>query len=113
VVFFPQIDGLAYSSTSKYYAIKSIEEAEQYLDHPILGPRLIECTKSVLAVEERSASQIFGYPDEMKFRSSMTLFASVAGSDPVFMHVLNKYFNGEQDEKTFQLLAKLNDNKLR
>src|SRR5688572_15066838 len=73
---FPQLDGLAFSSTSKIYAIKSLAEAEAYLRHPVLGPRLIECTEAVLGVEGRSAGEIFGYTDEMKLRSCATLFAS-------------------------------------
>jgi uncharacterized protein (DUF1810 family) len=104
---FPQIDGLAYSATSKYYAIKSIEEAQRYLHHPVLGMRLVECAKTVLAIEGRSISQIFGYPDDMKLKSSMTLFAYVASPHSVFIRLLDKYFNGERDEKTLQLLDKL------
>jgi uncharacterized protein (DUF1810 family) len=76
---FPQIDGLGFSSTAKHYAIKSAEEARQYLMHPVLGPRLRECTEAVLAVNGRTASQIFGSPDDLKLRSCMTLFDSVAG----------------------------------
>jgi uncharacterized protein (DUF1810 family) len=103
---FPQIYGLGYSATSKHYAIKSIEEARQYLNHPVLGTRLLECTEAVLAVEGRSASEIFGYPDDLKLKSSMTLFASVAGPSSVFVRVLEKYYDGEQDAKTLQLLVK-------
>lgn len=103
---FPQIDGLAQSATSKYYAIKSVEEARQYLDHPVLGKRLVECTELVLAVKGRSVSQIFGYPDDMKFKSCMTLFAHAAPSHSVFMQALDTHFNGEQDAKTLQILKK-------
>jgi len=103
---FPQIDGLAQSATSKYYAIKSIEEAQQYLDHPVLGKRLMECTELVLAIKGRSVSQIFGYPDDMKLKSSMTLFAHAAPSHSAFAQALDKYFNGEQDAKTIQILKK-------
>ncbi len=107
---FPQIDGLGHSSTSEYYAIKSIEEARQYLRHPVLGARLEECAKAVLAVEGRSASEIFGYPDDMKLRSSMTLFALAAEEpDSVFTAVLDKYFQGKQDERTLQLLERLRE----
>ncbi len=107
---FPQIDGLGHSSTSIYYAIKSIEEARQYLNHPVLGARLVQCAETVLAVEGRSVSDIFGYPDDMKLKSSMTLFASVAENpESVFVRVLDKYFRGEQDERTLQLLARLRD----
>jgi uncharacterized protein (DUF1810 family) len=102
---FPQIAGLGHSSTSKHYAIKSIEEAQAYLNHPILGARLVECAEAVLAVQGRSVSQIFGYPDDMKLKSSMTLFAAVA-EDPhsVFVRILEKYFHGEQDGMTLHQL---------
>jgi uncharacterized protein (DUF1810 family) len=105
---FPQIDGLGHSPTAIHYAIKSIEEARAYLDHPVLGPRLVECAESVLAVEGRSVSAIFGYPDDMKLKSSMTLFASVA-KDPrsVFVRVLEKYFQGEQDSATLRIIERL------
>ena len=104
---FPQIDGLAHSATSKHYAIKSIEEARQYLNHPVLGTRLLECAETVLAIEGRSISEIFGYPDDLKLKSSMTLFASVADPHSVFVRILDKYFHGEQDAKTLHLLEKL------
>jgi uncharacterized protein (DUF1810 family) len=105
---FPQIDGLGHSSTAKHYAIKSIEEARAYINHPVLGTRLMECAEAVLAVEGRSVSEIFGYPDDMKLKSSMTLFASVT-KDPhsVFLRVLDKYFQGKQDDRTLQLLESL------
>jgi uncharacterized protein (DUF1810 family) len=104
---FPQLDGLGFSATSKYYAIKSIEEARQYLNHPVLGKRLLECAETVLAVEGRSVAEIFGYPDDLKLKSSMTLFAYVAAPGSVFARILDKYFNGEQDTLTLQLLEKL------
>jgi uncharacterized protein (DUF1810 family) len=104
---FPQIDGLGYSSTAKYYSIKSIEEARQFLNHPVLGTRLLECTKAVLAIKGRSISEIFGYPDDLKHKSSMTLFAYVADPDSVFIRILDKYFHGEQDVRTLNLLEKL------
>ncbi len=103
---FPQLDGLAHSTTSKYYAIKSREEAIAYLNHPVLGARLRECAEAVLAVEGKTVSEIFGYPDDLKLKSSMTLFSNVT-TDPIFAHILNKYFQGEQDHKTLQLLNKL------
>ena len=102
---FPQIEGLGHSSTSQFYAIKSIEEARRYLKHPVLGARLVECAETVLGVEGRSVSDIFGYPDDMKLKSSMTLFASVTeDTNSVFVRVLEKYFHGERDERTLQLL---------
>lgn len=107
---FPQVDGLGYSATSKYYAIKSLEEARQYLNHPVLGQRLLECAEAVFAVESRSASEIFGYPDDLKLKSSMTLFAYIAVPGCVFSRVLDKYFNGEQDTLTLQILDKLKAN---
>jgi uncharacterized protein (DUF1810 family) len=106
---FPQIDGLAYSATSKHYAIKSIEEARQYLNHPLLGTRLLESAETVLAVEGRSISEIFGYPDDLKLKSSMTLFAYIADPPSVFIRILEKYFNGEQDVRTLDLLQKLKE----
>ncbi len=101
---FPQFEGLGYSSTSRYYAIKSEEEARQYLKHPVLGARLLECAKTVLDVQGRSASDIFGPPDDLKLRSSMTLFAQVSDPDSVFARVIDKYFHGKRDDKTLALL---------
>ncbi len=104
---FPQIDGLGHSSTSKHYAIKSLEEARQYLNHPVLGKRLLECAEAVFIIEGRSISEIFGYPDDLKLKSSMTLFAHVSGPGSVFARILDKYFNGERDGLTLQLLEQL------
>jgi uncharacterized protein (DUF1810 family) len=102
---FPQVDGLGFSAATKRYAIKSGAEARAYLAHPVLGARLRECAEAVLAIEGRTAFQVFGSPDNMKLRSSMTLFAVVA--DSVFEAVLAKYFEGERDAATLELLAKL------
>lgn len=102
---FPQIEGLGHSSTARYYAIRSLDEAKAYLAHPVLGPRLRECTRLVNAVEGRSASRIFGYPDDLKFRSSMTLFAQATQDNAEFLEALRKYFAGESDHSTLQLLA--------
>ncbi len=104
---FPQIDGLGHSPTTQYYTIKSIEEARKYLDHPILGSRLTECTETVLSIKGRSVSEIFGYPDDFKLKSSMTLFAFVSDPGSPFVLVLDKYFHGEHDSKTLQILEKL------
>lgn len=101
---FPQLQGLGYSETARFYAIKDLQEARLYLQHPVLGPRLIEISKALLALEGKTANQILGNPDDLKLRSSMTLFASVPGADPVFQAVLDKYYRGEADEKTLQLL---------
>jgi uncharacterized protein (DUF1810 family) len=102
---FPQFEGLGFSSTSRLYAIKSIAEARAYLEHPVLGPRLIECAQAVLGVQGKSASQIFGSPDDVKLRSCATLFAHVAPATPVFDQLIDGYFQGERDDKTLQLLG--------
>ncbi len=104
---FPQIDGLGHSPTARRYSIKSIEEARQYLDHPILGKRLLECTEAVVALKSGSVSEIFGYPDDLKFKSSMTLFEKIAGKGSVFSLALDKYCRGERDTATLRLLEKL------
>jgi uncharacterized protein (DUF1810 family) len=103
---FPQVAGLGFSTMSQRYAIGSRAEAEAYLAHPVLGPRLIECTRLVLAVEGRTINAILGAPDDAKFRSSMTLFGAVS-EDPVFGEALARYFAGERDGATLQILAKL------
>jgi uncharacterized protein (DUF1810 family) len=102
---FPQIDGLGSSPTSKLYAIKSKAEAQAYLEHPVLGTRLLECVNIILGIEGRSASEIFGYPDDLKLKSSMTLFAIVQSQEPRFSRVLDKYFEGKRDSRTIDLLA--------
>jgi uncharacterized protein (DUF1810 family) len=101
---FPQIDGLGRSSTARFYAIKNAQEAKAYLAHPVLGPRLIECCQALLQSTGRSASEIFGCPDDLNLCSSMTLFASVSEPDSVFARVLAWHFAGEPDRRTFELL---------
>ncbi len=101
---FPQVAGLGHSATSRRYAIQNREEGEHYLHHPILGKRLVECAQAVLQTTGRTAHEIFGSPDDIKLRSSMTLFASLPDADPVFAQVLDKYFQGERDTRTLQLL---------
>jgi uncharacterized protein (DUF1810 family) len=101
---FPQIRGLGSSRMAQAYAISSREEAVAYLKHPILGPRLRECTRLVNEVQGRSIEDIFGDPDFMKFRSSMTLFAHATGDNQVFLEALQKYYDGEQDESTVEKL---------
>lgn len=101
---FPQLRGLGRSPMANEYGISSREEALAYLQHPILGERLRECTQLVCSVEGRSVNEIFGYPDDLKFRSSMTLFANVSPQDQIFKHALEKYFDGEPDRLTLQLL---------
>jgi uncharacterized protein (DUF1810 family) len=102
---FPQFAGLGLSSISKRYAIKSIAEAKAYLHHPVLGARLVECAEALLQIDGRSAFDIFSTPDDLKLKSCATLFASVAPKDSVFDQVLEKYFDGERDKKTLQLIA--------
>lgn len=100
---FPQFAGLGFSSISQRYAIKSVEEAVAYLNHPVLGARLRECAAALLGIEGRTASDIFGYPDDMKLRSCATLFALVSPAGSVFHQLLDKYFDGQLDEKTLRL----------
>ena len=104
---FPQIDGLGYSPMAKRYSIKSIEEARQYLNHPVLGRRLMECTEAVIALKVGSVAEIFGYPDDMKFKSSMMLFEKIAGSGSIFSGALDSYCRGERDAATLRLIEKL------
>ena len=101
---FPQLRGLGNSAMAERFGIASRAEAEAYLKHPILGPRLRECTDLVNAVEGRSIVQILGYPDDLKFRSSMTLFANATSDNQTFTHALEKYFGGEPDSLTVQRL---------
>lgn len=102
---FPQIAGLGFSETSKFYAIKNTAEAASYLHHPILGKRLVEISEALLYLEGKTANQIFGSPDDMKLKSSMTLFGALPDTNPVFHQVLDKYFDGTKDQKTLQLIA--------
>lgn len=101
---FPQVRGLGSSPTSTFYAIQSLEEAKAYLNHPVLGQRLQTCCEVLLSHKEKSAPKIFGFPDDLKLRSSMTLFAAVSKSDSVFAQVLGRYFNGQPDQRTLDLL---------
>lgn len=102
---FPQLRGLGSSDMAKRYGIASREEASAYLAHPLLGSRLRECTAIVHGLERRTVEQIFGYPDDLKFHSSMTLFAAVAEPGSVFEEALGKYFNGAAGERTLRLLG--------
>jgi uncharacterized protein (DUF1810 family) len=104
---FPQIEGLGYSPMSKLYSIKNIMEAREYLQHPILGARLLDCARIVLELKDRSAHEIFGSPDDLKLQSSMTLFTTLTDSGSVFEQVLDNYYNGERDGKTLDLLKSL------
>jgi len=102
---FPQIAGLGFSPTSRRYAIQSTDEARAYLSHPTLGPRLVECTEAALALEGRTAREIFGSVDELKLRSCATLFAGVSPPGSAFHRLLDKYFQGRPDEKTLEILG--------
>jgi len=101
---FPQIAGLGHSQMTKKFSLSSLAEAQAYIKHPLLGPRLRECTRLVNQVEGRSIQQIFGYPDDLKFRSSMTLFAQATPDNALFQEALQKYFNGELDSQTVERL---------
>jgi len=101
---FPQIRGLGQSAVSVKYSISSLAEAKAYLAHSILGPRLRECTRLVNQVDGRSIEDIFGYPDDLKFHSSITLFARATPDSQVFMDALQKYFRGEFDQLTLDRL---------
>jgi uncharacterized protein (DUF1810 family) len=102
---FPQFDGLGFSETARYYAVKTLPEARAYLAHPVLGPRLEECAEAILRVEGRSAHDILGSPDDLKLRSSATLFSLVSAKGSSFDQVLDKYFDGRRDDRTLQLVA--------
>jgi uncharacterized protein (DUF1810 family) len=101
---FPQINGLGSSAMAQQYAIASRDEAKAYLNHPVLGPRLRESTRLVTAIGGRSIEDIFGHPDNLKFHSSMTLFAHAANGDPIFQDALNQYFRAEFDLPTIERL---------
>ena len=103
---FPQHVALGRSPMAQRYGLKGLDEARAYLDHPVLGARLSEATRLVLAVEGRTAHQIFGSPDDLKFRSSMTLFTRAAPGEPLFRQALDTYYGGEEDALTLGLLAR-------
>jgi uncharacterized protein (DUF1810 family) len=102
---FPQFEGLGSSPITQRFAIRSLAEAAAYLQHPVLGPRLLESASAALAVEGRSAFEVFGFPDDMKLRSCATLFAHVSPAGSVFEQLLGRYFEGKRDEKTLGLLG--------
>jgi len=104
---FPQIQGLGRSWTAEKFAISSLEEAKAYLKHPLLGARLRECTQLVLNIEGRDIEEIFDYPDYLKFCSSMTLFFSATTDNRIFEDALVKYFAGEPDQLTLDILGNL------
>jgi uncharacterized protein (DUF1810 family) len=102
---FPQIQGLGFSETARFYAIQDLREATEYARHPVLGPRLVEISTALLGLKSNDANDIMGSPDNLKLKSSMTLFAAVPEANPVFQAVLNKFFGGAQDEKTLRIIA--------
>ena len=104
---FPQVSGLGYSVTSRTFAVSSLAEAVAYLAHPTLGPRLRECAALVAGIDRRSIAEIFGHPDDLKFRSSMTLFARAAPGEPIFATCLQKYFGGQPDPLILALLSRI------
>ncbi|MFD2935064.1 DUF1810 domain-containing protein [Spirosoma flavum] len=101
---FPQISGLGFSETAKFYAIKDLQEAKAYWEHPLLGSRLMEISRVLLATDGKTINQILGSPDDMKLRSSMTLFSLLDKTDSVFQAVLVKYFNGMPDQRTLAIV---------
>lgn len=103
---FPQIKGLGYSSTAQYYAIQDKKEAENYLKHPVLSKRLMEISEELLRLDSNNASEVFGYPDDMKLKSSMTLFSLVSEQE-IFEKVLDKFFDGKIDGKTVEILKEM------
>lgn len=101
---FPQIAGLGFSSTAQFYAISSMQEAKDYYAHPVLGKRLVEISEALLALDTSDAGAVMGYPDDLKLRSSMTLFLAASG-DAVFQKVLDKFYSGKPDSKTLSILG--------
>lgn len=101
---FPQIQGLGYSPTARYYAIQNIDEAREYLADPVLGPRLTEICEAALAAASSDPGEVFGYPDDLKLCSSMTLFEAANPENKIFGKVLDKYFSGKRDENTLEIL---------
>ena len=107
---FPQIDGLGSSDITKLYAIKSIEEAQAYLEHPVLGERLIESCEILLRLEDLSISDIMGFPDDLKLKSSMTLFAQVSPQSSIFSEVLSKYYEDDLDQTSLEIIKRMEEN---
>jgi uncharacterized protein (DUF1810 family) len=103
---FPQLRGLGHSSTAWHFGIGSLREARAYLEHPVLGPRLRECTRLLLEVQGRSIREILGHPDDLKLRSCLTLFARASDGEALFERALQTYYHGEPDERTLELLRR-------
>jgi uncharacterized protein (DUF1810 family) len=104
---FPQLAGLGGSAIAVRYAIASLDEARAYLAHPLLGPRLVACVETLMGLSGPSAEAIFGFPDVLKLRSCLTLFAEAAPDDPRFQEALGRYYSGDADERTLSLLEEL------
>ena len=104
---FPQITGLGRSETTKLYSIKSLEEAEAYLEHPLLGPRLIEACEILLSLKNVSMDEVMGFPDDLKLLSSMTLFEAVSDSNSIFTEVIETYFNDERDKTSLGIIESM------
>jgi uncharacterized protein (DUF1810 family) len=104
---FPQIKGLGFTETSKLYALESLQEAEEFLNHRVLGPRLVLISSALIELDTADAHQIFGSPDDLKLHSCMTLFSEVPNTDPVFSQVLEKFYGSRKDNKTLKILALL------
>ena len=102
---FPQIAGLGLSSTSRFYAIEDLDEARAYMQHPMLGAHMIEICDALLGLSANDAEDVMGYPDDLKLRSSMTLFSKAVPSAKIFQQVLDKYFDGKMDQKTLEKLG--------
>jgi uncharacterized protein (DUF1810 family) len=102
---FPQLQGLGFSATSQYYGLRGAPEARAYARHPVLGPRLVEISRALLALPGHDATRVLGQPDDVKLHSSMTLFAALPGADPVFQLVLDKFFRGQADPQTLRRLS--------
>lgn len=102
---FPQILGLGFSAMSRHYSIRDLDEAKCYLEHKVLGNRLVEISNILLSLQTNNAADVFGTPDDMKLYSSMSLFTQVCNAPPVFQKVLDKFFNGSKDKKTLEILG--------
>jgi uncharacterized protein (DUF1810 family) len=102
---FPQIQGLGFSTNAVYYSITDLQEAAAFLKHPVLGPRLVEISRALLPLSSSNPTQVMGSPDDIKLRSSMTLFSMVPGTDPVFGEVLEKFFGGQRDDRTVAIVS--------
>ena len=103
---FPQIRGLGYSAMAQHYAIRDLDEAREYVQHPVLGPRLIEISEALLALDESDPRRVMGSPDDLKLRSCMTLFQCAAPDQPVFGKVLDKFYGGQPDGRTLEILSR-------